>query len=325
MYEKLEKESEIYVDFLSPHGHSTLKNFKSHLLFKYSEQEILSFLKHDVQPVSIPVCIFSKQLSLLEAIVKYLKENRGLGFAAIARLLNRAPSTISTTYAKAKKKMPKPILVSESQNIPVSAISNRKVSTFEAIVLYLHRYSSFPEIAALLSRDNRVVWEIHKRAVEKIEPEKFFTSIKKTQDIAILKTVKQSLKQKYSIDFIKLFRSIPKQELVPIQIFKEASPLRALVSYLKGRGWSTKKISDKLNRSAPVISAAVIKTPKVTDFTHSVPLTKLSDRNFSLMENVVSALLTQGLSVGEIALALNRSQPVISKFKQRWKKKSEEQ
>jgi len=323
MYEELGRDRGICVDFLSQQGLSTLKNFKSHLLLRYTEHELLSFFEHGTEPLSIPVCIFSKKLSLLEAIVKYLKENREFGFAEIARLLNRAPSTISTTYAKGKKKMPRSFVISESKSVPISIIANRKVSTFEAIVLYLHKDNTITEIANLTKRDNRVVWDIHRRAVKKLSREKFFASIKSPRDIGVLKKLRESIEQRYAVDFVKLFKSIPEEELIPIQIFKRASPLQALVSYLKQGGWSTKNISQKLNRSPSVISAAVFKIPEVDNFTHSVALAKLADRNFSIMENVVHTLLEQGLKIGEIAEELDRSQAVISKFKQRWKRKSE--
>jgi len=323
MYEEGGEDREIYVDFLSPQGLATLKNLKSHLQYRYSERELISILE-GAAPLSIPTCIFSKQLSLLEAIIKYLKENKGFSLAKIARLLNRAPTTISTTYAKAKKKQAYPFLLSDSESVPVSAIADRRLSTFEALVLALHGHT-IAEIAYLLDRDSRVVWEIRRRALSKVELEKFLDSIrpKLTEEMKLLHAVKDKLETTYQIDFVKLFKSIPADELIPLEVFKGSSPLKSLASYLKSRGLSIKQISERLNRSAPVISTSIVTLPKVRDFSQAVPLDRLVDRNFSVMENLVAALLEEGMTVTEIALATGKQQPVISKFKQRWKTKSE--
>ena len=55
--------------------------------------------------ISIPSSILAnRSLSVLEAISKYLKEEKGLTYHEIAVLLNRDDRTIWTCYNRAKKK-----------------------------------------------------------------------------------------------------------------------------------------------------------------------------------------------------------------------------
>ena len=54
--------------------------------------------------IFIPISIFNKKLTLLEAIVIYLKE-KGLKFSEIARLLNRDQRNIWTIYSQAVRKI----------------------------------------------------------------------------------------------------------------------------------------------------------------------------------------------------------------------------
>jgi len=55
--------------------------------------------------IKIPSRILrDRTLSILEAIVEYLREERGLTFHQIAVLLNRDDRTIWTVYRRAKEK-----------------------------------------------------------------------------------------------------------------------------------------------------------------------------------------------------------------------------
>ncbi len=54
---------------------------------------------------SIPISIFSnRKLSILEALVSYLKEIQNLKLSQIASLLDRDPRTIWTSYSRARRK-----------------------------------------------------------------------------------------------------------------------------------------------------------------------------------------------------------------------------
>lgn len=64
--------------------------------------DVISSLSH----ISIPTHIFrsSDSLAVLESIVLYLKDERGLSYHEIGVLLNRDERNIWTVYSRAKKK-----------------------------------------------------------------------------------------------------------------------------------------------------------------------------------------------------------------------------
>ena len=141
--------------------------------YKLNSNEILSLIEK--KPISkeivIPVSIFeAENLSALESICKYLKEELELNYNKIALLLNRNHRTIWTTYNNAAKKRKEKLIAAESKFfIPVSILTDRKLSVLEAIVSYLKdnfnlRYS---EIATLLNRDERNVWAVYSRYKKK--------------------------------------------------------------------------------------------------------------------------------------------------------------
>ena len=119
----------------------------------------------------IPVSVFNnKELSCLETVVKYMRENLKLSSGKIAQMLKRNISTISSTYINAGKKMPSEFFVKESKHyIPFSAIADRKYSVLEAITKFLKEKLSLTnnEIAKLLNRDNRTIWTVYSRAKKK--------------------------------------------------------------------------------------------------------------------------------------------------------------
>ena len=129
--------------------------------------EIFSSIEKPVPKENlIPISIFEvKELSALEAICKYLKEELELNYSKIALLLNRDSRTIWTTYNNACKKRKERLHIKGSKFfVPVSIFKNRRFSVLEVIVSYLKqnfdlRYS---EIAPLLNRDERNVWTIYR-------------------------------------------------------------------------------------------------------------------------------------------------------------------
>ena len=151
-----------------------LKTFIIHLKDDHklnSEQIAELFGKRVLTKDSLPISIFdNNELSCLETIVKYLKEEFKLRFHEIALLLNRNDRTIWTTYKIACKKRKEKLPVKESELvIPASIFTDRKFSVLESIVAYLKdsfgmRYS---QIATLLNRDERNIWTIYSRAMKK--------------------------------------------------------------------------------------------------------------------------------------------------------------
>lgn len=120
---------------------------------------------------SVPVEIFSsKKLSALEAIVKYLKEEKGWTFAKTAAITERSSKTIWATYAKARKKMPENFhLIMPIDHIPLSILKDRDLGVQESIVRYLKENTglNYHKIAVLLGRNDRTVWTAYDRAIKK--------------------------------------------------------------------------------------------------------------------------------------------------------------
>lgn len=61
---------------------------------------------HDKEAMAIPIRVLqNRQFGVLEAAVVYLKDEIGLKYSEIARLLNRDDRTIWNVYNNAKKKI----------------------------------------------------------------------------------------------------------------------------------------------------------------------------------------------------------------------------
>lgn len=141
------------------------------ILKKYGlkDEHIIELVKKSKE--GIPVTIFANdELSALETIVKFLKENKELSFSRIASLLNRDQRTIWTTYSKARvKKKEKCIEKYSEYYIPFEIFRDRNLGVLENICLYLkdvYKFS-FHQIAILLRRDDRTIWTSYNKAREK--------------------------------------------------------------------------------------------------------------------------------------------------------------
>lgn len=122
-----------------------------------------------IDDLSIPITIFTNKLGGLEALSKYLKENLDLTYHEIALLLERNDRTIWTAYNKSTKKQLQKIKIKKTLvHIPSSIFKNRKLTIFEAIVVYLKdKGMKYVEIAELLNRDQRNIWTIYNRTLKK--------------------------------------------------------------------------------------------------------------------------------------------------------------
>ena len=152
-----------------------LKNILKTLSSKYnlSEDKIAEITQNE-ENIIIPVSIFSdEKLSMLETSVKYLKDELGLRFSEISRLLNRDERTIWSTYHNSLKKSNSKLIIQESISLPINVLSNRKFSTLEQAVGYLKEVHSlkFSQIAKLLKLDDRTVWTCYNRLKKKREDE----------------------------------------------------------------------------------------------------------------------------------------------------------
>lgn len=124
----------------------------------------------EAKDIRIPLSIFSEQLSALESICKFLKENMNLTLHQIAQLLNRDDRTIWTTYTHACKKLPQLLSVAENTiSIAAKSFARRKLSVLETLVCCLKEQHDlkYKEISLLLHRNERTIWTVYQRARKK--------------------------------------------------------------------------------------------------------------------------------------------------------------
>ena len=149
-----------------------------------------------------------------------------------------------------------------------------------------------------------------------------------------MKNLIKSLIEKYNFskeEFSSLFET-PENNDLPISIFKnkELSGLETITKYLKEvRNLKYSDIASLLNRDSRTIwstyNASKKKLPEQLDIRQSdiiIPLSKLSDRSFSILESIVSYLkFKYKLSLHEIGVLLNRDDRTIWTVLSRFKKK----
>ena len=143
------------------------------LLLPIKEKYKLTFdeLKKLVEEeLFFPAIILNKKLTVLESIVKYLKQEQGVSLRKISNLLGRDERNIWHICNRARKKYPKKFVIKKTKLwIPVNIFSNSKLSALEVIVSYLKEKLSltYHEIAILLKRDDRTIWTVYRRAEKK--------------------------------------------------------------------------------------------------------------------------------------------------------------
>ncbi len=129
-------------------------------------QQIEPLAEHD----TIPSSIFTKKLTVLESLVKFLREERKLSLHTIAELVGRNEKSLWHTYKNAVKKIPTSLPSAKiSTAIPLSIFREQHLPPLEILVVYLKekRGLSYHEIAVLLHRDDRTIWTSYNRAQRK--------------------------------------------------------------------------------------------------------------------------------------------------------------
>ena len=122
-----------------------------------------------IHEINIPVSIFNYDLSALELIVKYARENLELSYKQISSLTNRKNVALAVCCSAANRKLKEKIVVKESGKFfPITVLKDRKFSVLENIVAYLKKSGlSYHEIALLLRRDDRTIWTVYNRYEKK--------------------------------------------------------------------------------------------------------------------------------------------------------------
>ena len=126
--------------------------------------------KQSIETNSFPLTILSQGLSSLEAIVKYLRENKKLSYEIIGKLLSRNSRTLTVTYNIARRKHPQLLIVDEkSEQVPLN-VFNDYLSVLESIVKHLHDSGyNHSQIGRLLDKDPRTIWTVYHRVKIKLK------------------------------------------------------------------------------------------------------------------------------------------------------------
>jgi hypothetical protein len=144
-----------------------LINRISDLLFSLSSEEKKEILTEvlSIKQEGIPISAFKAKLSCLEIVVRYLKDDSGMSFKEISKLLNRRLSTLYNTYNNSQLKYKSSLNVFDTSIvIPFDIFSNRKYSMLESVVAYLVSSGySLVKISSLLGKNYNTVKTVYRR------------------------------------------------------------------------------------------------------------------------------------------------------------------
>ena len=135
--------------------------------YKIRLDKLLTIIK---EQVFFSVSVLNKKLTILESVVKYLKEEKEFSLRKISEVIGRDERNIWHIYNRTRKKYPKRFVIKKTKFwIPVTIFSDKKLSALEVIVSYLKEEFSltYHEIALLLKRDDRTIWTVYQRAIKK--------------------------------------------------------------------------------------------------------------------------------------------------------------
>ena len=122
------------------------------------------------QEASFPVSILNKRLTVLESVVKYLKEESNIPLCDISRLLKRDQRNIWHAFDNSKKKHKSKLSIDKNSiQIPVAILADSELSALESLVVYLKENLrfSYHEIALAIKRDDRTVWTAYNNSKKK--------------------------------------------------------------------------------------------------------------------------------------------------------------
>lgn len=124
--------------------------------------------KAELRDVMIPSSVFQSELSPMESIVKYLRENQGMSFSEMQPLLKRDQRVLAITYKRSKNKYSAD-LDTAGFRIPLMII-NDELSVMESIVYFLKTNvrMSYSDIGTSLGKNYHTVRTSYLRAIRKM-------------------------------------------------------------------------------------------------------------------------------------------------------------
>lgn len=135
-------------------------------------QELKAVIREAIarpEQLLVPLTIFhDTKLGVLEALVRYLREEKEMSFIDMSRLLGRDNKVLWRCYANAKKKSKKK--PRHAQYVSIRYFINPKLTCFESITLNLKdNYGySLKRITDLMGRNYPTVWATYNRAKKKV-------------------------------------------------------------------------------------------------------------------------------------------------------------
>ncbi len=276
----------------------------------------------------LPDFIFSKKISSLEAISKYLIEDCSLSIKEASLLLNRTNKNIWYAYNSSKKKLEKFNEKRIKFAIPITIFQNSNLSVLENIVAYLkdELCLAYSQIAKILHRDDRTIWTAYNKASKK---RKSTTSqIRKYKEISKIFVLSYNLTRKFPIS--EILKELEQEPFIPADIFsKKLGIFESIVKFLvENYNLSNSEIAHLLNRPYASIwnsySKSKEKMPEKFAVKPSilVPASIFQDMRVGALESVVSYLKeTRNFSFHEIAALLERNERTVWASYQNKKKK----
>lgn len=122
------------------------------------------------QEIRIPSSVFNQELTVLESVVKYLKEERNMTLQQVALEVGRDQRNMWHIYRSASSKQsPKFRLKQSEVYVPLSIFLDKKLSAQESLVSFLRdeEHLSYNEIAAVLKRSASTIRTVYQRGRKK--------------------------------------------------------------------------------------------------------------------------------------------------------------
>ena len=119
--------------------------------------------------LKVPIDIFLKEITTLQSVVKYLKEDLELSLHEISLLLGRNEKSIWHIYNKANKLLKKKFLIKHSEYLIPVFIFRNNLSAQESLIVFLKEKLnlSYIHISRLIQRDQRIISTVYLRGKRK--------------------------------------------------------------------------------------------------------------------------------------------------------------
>ncbi|RLE39046.1 hypothetical protein DRJ17_01990 [Candidatus Woesearchaeota archaeon] len=136
--------------------------------FNITQKDVLCIFE-EIYEKNIPISIFGTRLNPSEALVKFLKEEKGMNYHEIAMAINRDERGIWGSYHRAVESFHDRLPLESKYHIPLEIFRDRKFSILENVIMFLRDVLRLknPDIAKLLNKTPSTVATVYNRAKKK--------------------------------------------------------------------------------------------------------------------------------------------------------------